>query len=191
MEEVVAKRKGGLIVAYSIFLVIGLVFAIGGFILAIDELYGLAVAAIGLAFIGLGIWQIVAYCKVPKDIIVYRDGMLYLPKGATVSPLDITHCKVTITSRNGIANRWGKLTLKTSDGRQFVINYVDYIEDVQQRLNEIKSACYDEMMRQKYEAEAAAKIEAAKSAENTDATEKTEEGAAEVKTEKTDDPFDL
>lgn len=190
MEEVVAKRKGGIIAVGVMLIVMGLIFAVAGII--IDEIGALVAGIlIGLAIIGIGVWQIVSYSKVPKEIIVYRDGMLYLPKGACVSPLDITHCKITITSRNGIANRWGKLTLKTADGRQFVINYVDYIEDVQQRLNEIKSACYDETVRQKYEAEAAAKIEAAKNAETTTATEKTEDGATEAKTEKTDDPFDL
>lgn len=180
MEEVIAKRKNSLGIGFISMSVIGVV--LGAVCLGIgitQDLLGAIVLglSVGLIFTGVGVWMAVKFYKSPKNIIVYRDGVLTLGDKATCSPLDIAGCKIIVTRRNGVVDRWGKVEITLNDGRKYTLDYVDYVESVQQRLSELKEECYNNLMKQYAEEEAAA-------AESSNYSENKEENQE-------DNPFDI
>ncbi|MDE6504493.1 MAG: hypothetical protein K2L42_01325 [Clostridia bacterium] len=172
MEEVIARRKNSLGVGYISAAVIGFALCAFGVGIGIaQDLIGAIVIglAVGLLIAAVGVWQAVIFYKSPKNIITYRDGILQLGNKAACSPLDVSGCKIIVTRRNGVVDRWGKVEITLTDGRKFVLNYVDYVEAVQQRLGSLKAECYDNLMKQRAAEEAAAAKHA-----DTEAAQKTE-----------------
>ena len=140
-EIIVAKKKTGIAVCFIAFIVLGVILlAIGGVMYAKSEMIQvlLIMGVVGLVLVGLGIFVTVNFFKMPKAVIVYRDGVLYMPKGFTCTPDEVNHILVTVRSYYGIANKWGKLTL-TINGTKHHFNYIDQIQDAADTLSEIKN----------------------------------------------------
>lgn len=139
-EIIVAKKKTGIAVAFISFIVLGVIILIlGGIMFAQKEVLEvlLIMGVVGLILVGLGIFVTVKFFQMPKAVIVYRDGVLYMPKGLTCTPDEVNHILVTVRSYYGIANKWGKLTL-TINGTKHHFNYIDQIQDAADTLSEIK-----------------------------------------------------
>lgn len=154
MEEIIGRRKNSLAVGFIAIIVIGVVLGVLCIVSGImmDEMGAVYVGIfVGIMFIALGAVQCVLFFKTPANIIVYSNGVLTLGNKGTCSPLDITGCKIIITRRNGIADRWGKVELTLADGRLITLNYVDNVKQVQERLGSLKAQVYDEIMRMQAE----------------------------------------
>ena len=149
-KEVVAQRKTSLAVGFIAIIVMGVIFLVGGIVWGLIEGEsgsGIILVGViaGIGFIIIGVVQTVLFYRVPKEAIVLKDDMLYIGKNIVCSPVEVTHCKITITRRNGIADRWGKLSLRINDGKEIHINYIDRIKEVQERLGELKAEYYDKL----------------------------------------------
>lgn len=186
-EIIVAKKKTGIAVAFISFIVLGVIMlALGGVMYARSETIEVLIimGIVGLILVGLGLFVTINFFKIPKAVIVYRDGMLYMPKGLTCTPDELDHILVTVRSYYGIANKWGRLTL-TINGKKHNFNYIDKIQDAADVLSDIK----DEYMQSLINAQFAPQTEN-KPSENSAATENIEKAETD-ENHAGGDPFDI
>lgn len=137
MEEVVAKRHNAALAGYIIVVIIGLAMLILGCIVGVqmDEAGALVICIIvGVLITAMGVYSLVKFFMVPSDAIVYRDGVLYLPRNVTCRPEELERVFVKVfRSRYGAVSHYGKMEI-TVNGKVYKYNNIAQIKRAQDRL---------------------------------------------------------
>lgn len=138
MEEIIARRKGGLLVIQLCFLVITAVFAIGIAIGSVTsgEIYLIIAAVVFFALFGLLLYRIIQVQKIPAVLITYNQGKLYFADGLECTPHELTNVTYKRTASRGIQYSWGSIRVVVN-GETHKFEYVADVVDVHDRLLEL------------------------------------------------------
>lgn len=156
MEEVVAKRHNAALAGYIIVLIIGLALLILGCIVGAqaDEPGALVICLIvGVLIIGMGVYSLVRFFMVPSNAIVYKDGVLYLPRKVTCRPEEIEKVFIKVfRSRYGVISHYGKMEI-TVGGKVYKYNNIAQIKRAQERLLQLNKEAIDRLSQPELPAE--------------------------------------
>ena len=138
MEEIIARRKGGLLPLYIgviIFAAVLGIFAIVELILGGSWELCVFMLVCMLSVVGVGIWVLVGFVRTPKIAITYdsnKDKICF--SGILVcSPSEIVSVRYECVRARLITYRWGKIIVKVA-GREIKYNYIADVADVHDRL---------------------------------------------------------
>lgn len=157
-EIVIAKKSNAVLVGYIAIVVIG-AFLAGISVMALLQAESqytiLSIAGIVLAAItiGVGIFFIIKFAKLPKIVITYKDDTLYLPNGLYCTPADITYCKAYVNrDRYGFASRHGSLVL-TINGKKYKYAGIDDVRHVRDRLEMLRTEYLQKLTAEQHKTE--------------------------------------
>ena len=138
MEEIIARRKGGLLAIRLFCAVIIAVFAIGIVIGAVTsgEIYLIIPAGIFFALFGVLIYMVIHVQKIPAVLITYNQGKLYFADGLECTPHELTNVTYKRVASRGIYYSWGTLNV-TVNGTEHKYQYMADVVDVHDRLLEL------------------------------------------------------
>ena len=150
MEEVIAKRRNIAGAGYIAVVLIGLVLLIGGIIVGVEADQPGAIVitlAVGGFLIGMGVYLLVKFFMLPSKVIVYKDGLLYLPYKVTCRPEELERVFIKVYKRYGVVSKYGKMEV-TVRGKMYKYNDIANVQEAQDRLAELNRIAVDNLRRQ-------------------------------------------
>lgn len=151
MEEVVAKRHNAAGAGYVFAILMGLLILIVGCVAGVkaDEPGAIAIGVVvGLLLMAMGAYFLFRFFQIPAQAIVYRDGVLYLPRKVTCRPEELQKVFVKVyRSRYGAVSRYGKMEL-TVGGKVYKYNNIAEIKKAQDRLLELNHEAIERLSNQ-------------------------------------------
>ena len=146
MKEVIARRKGGLLLLYGICCVLGVVVLISALKFAqganqntqsangvkAQDAKSLLLLIMGIFVIVVSLYICVKYLCTPREIITYDGNKLYIGK-YQYSPSQITNVTYRCARSKGWHYRWGKITVHLGVEKH-TFNFVADVEETHNRL---------------------------------------------------------
>ncbi len=133
--NVIAKKTKGIVLMYSLSLLVGLMLI--GMGAEYAKAAEIVIILLGVVLSAISVYAIVKYLRLPHDIItVDNQGILHLPHEVTVDPADLTDVSYKRASGKGFQYRWGDIVLFTHlDSYKF--NFVDDCENTAKKLTRL------------------------------------------------------
>ena len=133
MEEIIAKRIGGILGLYITIIVFGaLITLLSVVAFVFDSLSGgIYFLVMGTFLLGMGIGVTVWWTGVPKVFVKYADGKLYLSGGVVCSPSEVDFC-TSCSYWTG----YGSLVISVSN-KQYKLKYSSRVDKAANRINEL------------------------------------------------------
>ena len=133
--NVIAKKTEGIVLMYSLSVLVGLMLIGMGAVYA--KAAEIVMILLGIALSAISVYHIVKYLQLPHDIItVDNQGILRLPQEVTVNPADLIDVSYKRASGKSFQYRWGEIVLSTHLDR-YKFNFVDDCEDVAKELTRL------------------------------------------------------
>ncbi|MBD5632495.1 MAG: hypothetical protein HDP34_04630 [Clostridia bacterium] len=157
-ETVIAKKTNAVLVSYVVIMIIGALLA-GMSVMALLQaesqylilsIVGMVLAAIT---VGVGLFFIIKFARLPKNVITYKDGTLYFPKGLTCTINEVEACNAyASTNKYGVASRFGSLVL-VINGKKYKYTGIDEVRQVRERLEMLRNEYFRKLMAEQHKTE--------------------------------------
>ena len=134
MQEVIARRKGGLLLLYGFCFLVGIGVVVSGLYQAKkpDGQAGEIIILGGIILIVSSLIICISWLKTPKIVVVYDGERILLPKRSCL-PSEITNVNYKCASARGVHYRWGKLIIFVN-GQPYTYRFVADVEEAHDRL---------------------------------------------------------
>ena len=154
MEEVIVKKRGGVGGAYIFVALMGVALIAMGIVIGTEETGALIMGVlVGVIILAMGVYKTVYYYRLPKNLVVFKDGVLYLPKNVTCKPEELDNVFVKVyRGRYGSVSRHGKMEI-TVRGTVYKYSDVADVQPAQARLMELKNFAVMQMQQPAAEAQ--------------------------------------
>ena len=135
MKEVIARRKGGLLLLYGICALVGAFSFVMSFQPNADSnsRYGkVGLAVLGLVIMAVSAVVCIRYLRTPREVITYDGNKLYIGK-YEYSPSQINNVTYRRAHARHAQYRWGKITVHIG-GQTHAYDFVADVEEAHNRL---------------------------------------------------------
>lgn len=139
MEEVIAKKKSIVLMNAVAFIVMALLLIIIGIFQSLVIL--VVFASLGAVMLIYGGYKMAVYLRQPAKLIVFKDGVLYFPKGISCAPKQVEDCRISLSTNPldvKLGGDFGTLTLR-ANGVFVKLKYVEEVKKARDRLQELAS----------------------------------------------------
>jgi hypothetical protein len=133
--NVIAKKTNGIVLVYSLSLLVGLMLI--GMGAEYAKAAEIVLIVLGVVLSAISVYAIVKYLRLPHDIItVDNQGILHLPREVTVDPAELIDVSYKRAQGKGFQYKWGDIILCTPLDR-YKLNFVDDCESTAKELTRL------------------------------------------------------
>lgn len=136
-EEIIARRIRGILGLYITVTVLGALITLTSVVLFVSREYfsGTYVLVCGFILLGMGIGMTVWWSTIPKVLIKFSDGKLYLSGGVVCSPSEVDFC-TSCSYWTG----YGFIVISVAQ-KQYKYKYASRVDKAANRINQLKAEC--------------------------------------------------